>query len=124
VSLYSNPYNLYFNTSYIISLVNREFLKANYPNIEVRKIVTPITIRGISEKKYKASKYIKVNLYLLGGEGNSALISRELYLVDNLLVRALISVDIIKPEGFTIDLKRNIIYIIVYNDIKLLIQVY
>jgi len=104
VSLYSNPYNLYFDTSCIISLINREFLKTNCPNVEVRRIVTPITIRGISEEKYKASEYIKVNLYLLGGEGNSALISRELHLVDNLLVRALIGVDIIKPEGFTIDL--------------------
>jgi len=104
VSLYSHPYNLYFNTSYIISLINQEFLKANYPNIEVRKIVTLITIRGISKKKYKASKYINVNLYLLGKEGNSVLIRRELHVVDNLLVRVLIGVDIIKPKGFTIDL--------------------
>jgi len=104
VSLYSNPYNLCFDTGCIISLIDREFLKTNYPNVEVRRMATPMTIRGIGEEKYKASEYIKVNLYLLGGEGNSALISRELYLVDNLLVRALIGVDIIKPEGFTIDL--------------------
>jgi len=104
VSLYSDPYNLYFDTSCIISLINREFLKANYPNIEVRKIVTPITIRGISEKKYKASEYINVNLYLLGEEGHTILIRRELYVFDNLLVRVLIGVDVIKPEGFTIDL--------------------
>jgi len=67
-------------------------------------MATPITIRGIGKKKYKASEYINVNLYLLKEEGYTVLIRRELYVVDNLLVRVLISVDVIKPEGFTIDL--------------------
>ena len=52
-------------------------------------------------------------MYLLD-KNNTTIIERELYIVDNLIVKALIDIDIIKLERIVIDLKNDFIKINAY----------
>ena len=81
-----------------------------------------ITIKGIRNKKYNTSEYIKLKLYLLGLTG-MAVIKRELYIINNLSIKALIGIDIIKPEGIIIDLNKDIIKVGTYEDIEVSIVI-
>ena len=76
-----------------------------------------ITVKGIRNKKYNTSEYIKLKLYLLGLTG-IAVIKRELYIINNLSIKALIDINIIKSEGIIIDLSKNIMKVGIYEDIK------
>jgi hypothetical protein len=71
---------------------------------------TLIKVRGIRSKKYNANKYTKLLIYI-PGNNSTTFIKRELYIVDNLLVKALNRVNILKPKGIIIDLNRNLIII-------------
>ena len=97
-------FDLYFDIKYIINLVNRKFLYENLPNAKIKKISILITIRDIDSKRYKASKYVRIKLYLLNRNRSIALIERELYIINNLIVKALIGIDIIKSKDIIIDL--------------------
>ena len=96
-------FNLYFDTSYIISLINRKFLRNNY-SIKIKKISTLIIIKGIRSEKHEASEYIRIKLYLLSKNGTVALIKREFYVINNLTAKALIRIDILKPEDIILNL--------------------
>lgn len=97
-------FDLYFDIEYIISLIDRKFLLDNYLDAEIRKMLTSITVKGIDSKRYKVSKYIKIRIYLSNKDGKIAFIERELYVVDNLIAKALISIDIMKPEDIILNL--------------------
>ena len=47
-----------------------------------------------------------------------ALIEREFYVVDNLTAKALININIIKPERIVLDIERDVIIIESYRDIE------
>ena len=74
---------------------------------------TLITIKGISNKKYNASEFIKVPIYFKGfnssGKARTTIISRKFYIINNLLVKALITVDILKPKRIVINFSDNTI---------------
>lgn len=99
------------DTSYTISLVDRTFLLQQVPNAEILKMPMPIRVRGIGDKKHNASHYTKLQMYLPATNGATALIKREVHIVDNLSANTLISVNILKPEGMIIDLDKNLIII-------------
>jgi len=67
-------------------------------------------VRGIRSKKYNTNKYTKLLIYI-PSNNSTTFIKRELYIVNNLLVKALIRVNILKPKGIIIDLDRNLIII-------------
>lgn len=106
-------YNLCFDIRYIISLVDRAFIRETCFNVEIRRILTFITIRDINSKKHSTNKYVKLKLYLLE-KNEIALIKRELYIVDKLTIKALIEINIMKLEGIIVDLRKNVIRIKVY----------
>ena len=70
-----------------------------------------MTVKGIDNKRYKASEYVKIKMYLLSKDGTVALIERELHIVDNLIAKTLIGVDIMKPEGIIINLQNDVMRI-------------
>ena len=51
------------------------------------------------------------------------LIRREVYIVDNLSVKTLIEIDIIKPEGIILNINKNITIIDFYNLLEILISI-
>ena len=56
-------------------------------------------------------------MYLLN-KNDIALIEREFHVVNNLIIKALINIDIIKFERIILDIERNIIMIKSYRDIE------
>ena len=52
-------------------------------------------------------------MYLLN-KNNTTIIERELYIIDNLIIKVLIDIDIIKLKRIVIDLKNDFIKIDVY----------
>jgi len=73
----------------------------------------------VGTTKYKTNEYITTPIYLprIDSSGNKVLvyIRREIYLIDNLRIKILISNDIIRPEGIVIDITKKSARISSYN---------
>ena len=107
-------YNLYFNIKYIISLINRTFLSENYFTTKIKKISTLITIKEINNNKYEISEYIKIKIYLSNKNKIIILIKKEFYVIDNLIAKTLIEINIIKLKEIILDLQVDVIRINIY----------
>ena len=86
------------------------FKEQTQGKIPIRKMVTPITVRGIGSNKHATDEYAIVDIRLQGlkdGKPAITLIRREVHLVEDLKANFLIGNNILKPEGFKIDLERN-----------------
>ena len=79
-------------------------------------------MRGISSKNYNANKYTKLLIYIPSNK-STTFIKSKLYIVNNLLVKALIRVNILKSKGIIINLNRNLIIIHSYLNLKVPIKV-
>ena len=106
-----------------MSLIDRKFLFEIFPKTILRKMLTPIKVKGIGDRKHNTYKYIKLKMYLLSLTGKIALIDREFYVVDNLTAKVLIGIDIMKPKGIVIDLGMNIMKIGACKDLLIPIDV-
>ena len=72
-------------------------------------MASPLKVYRVGNSKYKTSEYIIVLIYLPGLSNNGkekvlVYIRRELYLVDDLRAKMLISNDILGPKKFVIDI--------------------
>ena len=74
-------------------------------------------VRGLGTKHHDASEYATVAIYLPGAKG-TAIITRKVHIVDDLSAKALIGIDIIKPEGMVLDLRRNVIIVGLCQELK------
>ena len=99
-------YDLCFDTRCIMSLIDRAFLREVYSNAEIKRMSIFMIVKGIESRKHNASEYVKLKMYLLDKNG-TAVIERELHIVDNLTVRALIDIDIMKLERIVVDLGND-----------------
>ena len=106
-----------------MSLIDRKFLLENHPDAEIKKISTPMTVKGIGSKRHKASEYVRIKMYLPGKKGAVALIDRELHVVDNLTAKALIGIDLMKPEGIVLDLQNDVMRVGACQDLEIPIVV-
>ena len=84
-----------------------------YSNAKSKRISILIIIKDIKNRKYNTSEYIKLKMYLLN-KNEIVVIERKLYIVDNLIIKVLIDIDIIKLKRIIIDLRNNLIKINVY----------
>ena len=97
-------YNLYFDIKYTISLINRTFLSKNHSTTKIKKISTLITIKEINNNKYEVNKYIRIKIYLFNKNKIIALIKKKFYIIDNLIIKTLIEINIIKSKEIILDL--------------------
>ena len=104
-------YELCFDTGCTMSLIDRRFLHRICPDMQISKMQTPMTVKGIGNRRHQADEYVKLKMYLPDDKQRVALIERELHLVDDLSAKALIGIDIMKPESMTIDLGLDIMKI-------------
>ena len=93
------------DTGCAMSLIDRTFLKEQQPSVKIKTMATPINVRGIGQDKYVCNEYAEVELYLVGPK--TARLRREVHIVDELKVKMLVGIDIIGPEGITIDIPRK-----------------
>lgn len=112
-------FDLCFDIDCTMSLIDRKFLLENHPDAEIKKISTPMTVKGIGSKRHEASEYVRIKMYLPGNKGAVALIERELHVVDNLTAKALIGIDIMKPEGIVLDLQNDVMRVGACQDLEI-----
>jgi hypothetical protein len=96
---------VYFNTGYLVSLINKDFLLKQALDIEIHTMATPVTVSRLSSSKHVTNKYAICNIRILGINNNSkakdqvkVIITRELHIVDELRANALIGNNIIVPK--------------------------
>ena len=73
-------------------------------------MATPFKVRGLRTNRYKTSKYIIYNIYLLGIKDGKAIILRlrqELYLIEDLKINILIGNNILASKGSIADLYKK-----------------
>ncbi len=58
----------------------------------------PIIVRGISDKKHDASKFTKIPIFFKSLNRKITLIEYKFYIIDNLLAKVLITINILKPK--------------------------
>ena len=108
-------YEYCFDTGCIMSLIDRSFLnqiiKEGGLQIDIKR-TSSIKVRGLGIKEHDACEYAIVSMYIPSKDNNKvALIRREIHIVDDLSVKALIDIDIMKPEVIILDTDKNLVTI-------------
>jgi len=71
----------------------------------------------LESNNYNINEFVIISIYIPGKDNKIALITRELYIVDNLSTKILIGIDIIKLERIIINTSRDLVIIIFYNNL-------
>ena len=79
-------------------------------------------IRDLNINIYNINEYINLEIYFSNKNNNNIiLIKREFYIVDNLIIKIFINIDILKPEDIVFDIIKNIIIVISCKTLEILI---
>ena len=111
-------YEFCFDTKYIMSFIDRKFLFKVFSSIVIKKISTFITMRDIDVNMHNVNEYIKLQIYLFN-INDIVKVKREFHIVDNLAVKALIDINIMKSKSMILDIKKNVIIIELYKNIQI-----
>ena len=107
-------YEYCFDIKYIISLIDRDFFKQIIKKegfrIDIKKKIS-IKVRELRIKKHDICEYIVVSIYIFNINNKMTLICREIYIVNNLFIKALININIIKFEIIIFDINKNFVII-------------
>ena len=97
------------------TLIDREWLKRQLPDVKIHKMAVALKVRGIGSSRHKTDEYITEPLYFpalsKADEGIIACIRRELHIIDNLRINLLIGNDVLGAEGFVLDMAQGKAYI-------------
>lgn len=103
----NNPTWVCLDSGCTMTLIDKNFLIKECPTINLAKMPSAMTVRGIGAQFHDASKFALLDLFFPDGKGNAGHISRELHVVDDLPAKILIGIDIMSPEGWCVDFKAN-----------------
>ena len=67
---------------------------------------------------HNASEYIRLQIYLFN-KNDIAKVKREFYIVDDLVIKALIDINIIKSKNIILDIKKDVIIIDLCKNIQI-----
>ena len=76
-------------------------------------------IKNIDVNMHNVNEYIKLWMYLFD-KNDIIKIKKEFYIVDNLTIKALIDINIIKSKSIILDIKKDVIIIDLYKNIQIL----
>ena len=81
-----------------------------------------IKIYSLETKEYNIYKYIIILIYILS-KNNIILIRREIYIINDLSIKVLIDINIIKSKFIILDINSNLTIIESYNNLQILILI-
>ena len=81
--------------------------------IEIKKTLL-IKIRNLNIEEYNICEYIIIFIYILYENDIIILIRRKIYIVNNLFVKSLINIDIIKSKNIIFNINKDFIIIKLY----------
>ena len=116
-------YDLCLDTGCTMSLIDRAFFAEVLPNCPITRYDQGIPVRGIGNDIHNCKEYAEFDLYVPTANGKLAKIHRGARIVDNLKAKMLIGMDILGPEGFTIDLPRRLVTITSCQDVEIPISI-
>ena len=96
------------------------------PGLEIKKITSPIPVRGVSNKIVQTDEYIIITIYIIGTISDvtrTAFLTMKVHLVNNLKVNILIGTDIMIPQGMIINLEERTCRFEKYQDLIVPIDV-
>ncbi len=96
------------DTGCTMTLIDRQFLMEQTPQVTIHQMPSPIPVRGLGSAVHNSDQYARVDIYLPGKDGRTAVISREVHIVNDLRAKMLVGIDILAPEGVTMDLQRKV----------------
>ena len=73
-------------------------------------------VKEINVNMHNASEYIRLQIYLFN-KNSIIRIKKEFYIVDDLVVKAFVNINIIKSKNMILDIEKNVIIIDLYKDI-------
>ena len=76
-------------------------------------------VKGIDVNMYDVSEYVRLQMYLFDKNGIIK-VKREFHIVDDLVVKALIDINIMKSKGMILDIEKNVIIIDLCKNIQIL----
>ena len=90
------------------TLIDKEWLLDNVPDVKIERMATPLNVRGIGTSRHQTDEYITHPLYFPAqdeaGQSIIACIRREMHIVNCLRVHLLMGNDIIGAEGMILDI--------------------
>lgn len=96
------------DTGCTMTLIDRRFLKEQASGTAIHNMSSPIPVRGLSSTVHQSNQYARVDIHLPETNGQTAVISREAHIVEDLKAKMLVGMDILAPEGITMNLPRKI----------------
>ena len=104
--------NICLDTECSVSLIDRAWLKKCLPDVIIRKIASPITVRRLRSAKHQTDKYMILSIYFPGKSKNNTDITakttpREIHLIDELKAKMLMRINIMKSEEIDILTSRS-----------------
>ena len=75
-------------------------------------------VKGINVNMHNFNEYIRLQMYL-SNKNDIIKIKKEFYIVDNLVIKALININIMKSESIILDIKKDVIIIDSYKNIQI-----
>ena len=107
-------HDLCINSGCTLSLIDKNFLLNQAPNAEIRPMASPLTVKGIGNRKHAAEEYAVIDLYVpgnLNGKTAVAHIKREVHIVPELKAKLLIGMDILGPERMDLSFRNKVLTI-------------
>ena len=74
-------------------------------------------IKDIDVNMHNVYEYVKLQIYLFD-KNNIVKIKKEFYIVDNLVIKAFIDIDIMKSKDMIFDIKKNVMIIDLCKNIQ------
>lgn len=96
------------DTGCSMSLIDRSFLTKEIPGAMIRRMASPISVRGIGSMNHNSNEYVVLDIYMPGMDERTAHIRREVHIVEELPAKMLVGSDIITPEAIIIDMSKKI----------------
>ena len=104
-----------FDFEYSLTLNDCDFIKKQFNEIKIRKLIFSILVRNVNEKIIKIDEYVITQLYIDNFIINNKLITiciiAEIYLMNNLKVNLLFNVNVLKSQKIILNFKHNTLII-------------
>ena len=85
-----------------MTLIDKDFLKEVVPNAVMKKMASPVSVKGVGPRKHSSVNYATIDLYFPGNKRCTAVVHQEVHVIDGLKPKMLIGIHILSREIFTI----------------------
>lgn len=93
------------DTGCTMSIIDRDFPFQQRPDIRIQHMASPVTVRGIRQGTHRCNAFVRLDIYLQGNP--TALIHRDVHIVEDLKAKMLIGMDIMGAEGIVLDIPHR-----------------